>query len=126
MSHSINGSGTGPTETDADTRISRRRPGRRDDVHPALIPLLRGTVSPNSDAEADIIADAPLAAESMEAEKDGLAPARGIIFGIALSVPIWAVLILGACHLLNGIALEVALSIPVWVTLSLAACRLFD
>ena len=101
MSHIIDGSGTGSTEAGASTWISRRRPGRRDDVHPALIPLLRGTVSLKGDGEPDIIADAPMAAESMDLQKDPLAPARGIIFGLALSVPIWAVLILGACRLFD-------------------------
>jgi hypothetical protein len=99
MAHSIDG--TRSTEPDAGSMISRRRPGRRDDVHPALIPLLRGTVTPDSDDGPGIIADAPMAAESMDLEKDGLAPARGIIFGLVLSVPIWAVLVLGALRLFD-------------------------
>jgi hypothetical protein len=126
MARSIDDSGTGPADAEAGTRLSRRRPGRRDDVNPSLIPLLRGTASVDVDAESAIIADAPTEAERMEAEKDGLAPARGIMFGIALSIPIWTVLVLGAVNMFSGVAFDIALSIPVWVVLSLAACHLLD
>ena len=57
-------------------------------------------------------------------QEDGLDPARGIIFEIALSVPIWAVLILGAWRLLGVTAGEIALVVPIWAALSFAACHL--
>jgi hypothetical protein len=48
------------------------------------------------------------------------------MFGIALSIPIWTVLVLGAVNMFSGVAFDIALSIPVWVVLSLAACHLLD
>jgi hypothetical protein len=126
MSRSINGSGAGSTEAEGGTMLSRRRPGRRDDAHPSLIPLLRGTASPIPDDLPTVIADRPAAPAGLEAEEDGLDPVRGIIFGVALSVPIWAVLILGACRLLSVPAVEIALSVPIWAALGLAACHLLD
>jgi hypothetical protein len=125
MSRSIDRSETGPTEAEGGTMLSRRRPGRRDDTHPSLIPLLRGTASPIPD-DLTVIADPATIPAGLETEKDALDPARGIIFGIALSVPIWAVLILGACRLLSVTAVEIALSVPVWAALSLAVCHLLD
>jgi hypothetical protein len=95
-------------------------------VHPSLIPLLRGTISVDIGDHPALIADALPAAESMEAEKDNLASARGIMIGLGLSIPIWAVLILGAFQLLGHIGLEIVLSLPIWVALSLAACNLFE
>jgi hypothetical protein len=47
----------------------RRRPGRIGNVSPALIPLLRATTVPDD---------------------DGLAPARGIMVGLLLSMVLWA------------------------------------
>ena|ERR1700693_1990636 len=126
MSGSSNGPGTGSTEAEGGTMLSRRRPGRRDDVHPSLIPLLRGTANPVPDDLPAVIAEPPAVSAGLEAEEDGLDPARGIIFGLALSVPIWAVLILGACRLLSVTAVEIALLVPIWAALSLAACRLLD
>ena len=60
----------------------RRRPGRLDQVSPHLVPLLR-TSSVAEAAAADM-------AEGMPG--DALAPAKGIAIGLALSVPVWAVI----------------------------------
>jgi hypothetical protein len=123
MSHSIDGSETASTEAGVGTKLSRRRPGRIDNVNPSLIPLLRGTVSPDIE---DPVAGIPEVPATMDVDEDAMAPVRGIIFGIALSVPIWAVLIFGALHLFSGVVLEIALSIPIWAALSIAACHLLD
>ena len=64
----------------------RRRPARPDSVSPHLIPLLRnpaGDTAPPPDPE-----------EATADYHDDLGPARGILVGIALSVPLWTILIL--------------------------------
>lgn len=61
----------------------RRRPGRSDQVSPHLIPLLR------SPATADIPMP-PSGELDTPPFGDDLMPVRGIIFGLALSVPLWA------------------------------------
>jgi hypothetical protein len=125
MPRRIDDSGAGLTEAEGGPMVSRRRPGRRDDAHPSLIPLLRGTASPIPD-DPPMIADPSTIQAAQETEADALAPARGIIFGIALSVPIWAVLILGACRLLSVSAIEIALAVPILAAMSLAAIHLLD
>jgi len=73
----------------AETIPSRRRPGRRNDVHPSLIPLLRGEVT----------ADDPALMPAMSPEgydlslEDDLTPARSVILAVAVSVPAWAAVI---------------------------------
>jgi hypothetical protein len=99
MSDCIDGSGR--PEDDGATKLSRRRPGRRQDVHPALIPLLRGAATLDIKDPAPFVEDAPASLQGVDADKDDLSPARGILLGVALSVPIWIVLIFGACHLLD-------------------------
>jgi hypothetical protein len=123
MPRHIDDSATGLTEAEGGQMVSRRRPGRRDDAHPSLIPLLRGTASPIPD-DPPMIGDPATIQVDQETEGDALAPARGIIFGIALSVPIWAVLILGAYSLLSVSAIEIALAVPILAAVSLAVSRL--
>ncbi len=56
-----------------DRVYDRRRPGPRPDVHPDLLPTYRGIVPE-------------------EPHDDGaLNPARGVLFGLILSVPCWGV-----------------------------------
>ena len=62
----------------------RRRLGRNYQVNPHLIPLLRNA------AAVDIPAPSPCETEALPLS-DQLAPARGIAFGLMLSVPLWAV-----------------------------------
>ncbi len=62
----------------------RRRLGRNDQVNPYLIPLLRDPTA------VDIPAPPPCETEALPLS-DQLAPARGIAFGLVLSVPLWAV-----------------------------------
>jgi hypothetical protein len=122
MSRGVNSS---DTEVEGSHMVSRRRPGRRDDAYPSLIPLLRGTAGPVPDDGTGIV-DRPAIPAGLEAKEDALAPARGIIFGLALSVPIWVVLVLGACRLLSVGAVEIGLSVPILAVLSYAACRVLD
>lgn len=61
----------------------RRRPGRPDHASPHLIPLLRV-----SEVEAAAAFDA---ADELPFE-DALAPAQGIALGLAVSVPLWAII----------------------------------
>jgi hypothetical protein len=58
----------------------RRRPGRPEQVSPALIPLLREPTRYVDDPGFD---------------SDLLAPARGLVVGLLLSVPLWALVGLG-------------------------------
>jgi len=55
------------------TVVDRRRPGRLDQVNPALIPLLRDTTESGDDT-------------------DKLGPSRGIASAMLISVPLWAVM----------------------------------
>jgi len=64
----------------------RRRPGRPAEVSAALLPLLRG--EPTRDISD--IADETELLESDWDHDDALKPARGIAFGLLLTVPIWA------------------------------------
>jgi hypothetical protein len=66
----------------------QRRPGRRAQVNPALIPLLR---------EPTRYVDGTAAVEITAADEDSDARAagRGMVVGLVLSVPIWAAIGLG-------------------------------
>jgi hypothetical protein len=66
----------------------QRRPGRLAQVNPALIPLLR---------EPTRYVDDPAAVEYIAADDDSDARAagRGLVVGLLLSVPFWAVIGLG-------------------------------
>jgi hypothetical protein len=61
------------------TSSDRRRPGRLEQVSPALVPLFRGAAQ-NGDIDLDIDYTAPLAA------------AHGIALGMCLAVPLWALI----------------------------------
>ncbi len=61
----------------------RRRPGRPDHASPHLIPLLR-TAEIEADAASGALDELPF--------EDALAPAKGIVVGLLLSVPVWAVI----------------------------------
>lgn len=62
---------------------ARRRLGRNDQVSPHLIPLLRNP------ATVDIPELLPSKTGILSLDDD-LAPMRGIIFGVVLSIPLWA------------------------------------
>lgn len=70
---------TTDVKTPAEAAVSdRRRPGRIEQVSPALIPIMRaGDLPPGLD-------------ESLEyGEPDQIAGARGVFFGVVLSAPLW-------------------------------------
>ena len=65
-----------PPSTEQTTSVSdRRRPGRRTEVNPDLIPLLRGQQPALPALEFD--------------ETDECAAARGLCVGVLLSAPLW-------------------------------------
>lgn len=87
--------------TDGDTKLCRRRPGRIENVPPSLIPLLRDA-GRLQDIDIDAVALAGLTIQSdIDATQDGLAAIRGVVWGVALSVPLWAVITLGFYQLLR-------------------------
>lgn len=61
----------------------RRRPGRIDQLSPHLIPLLRDP------STADIPALLPGKVD-LPPLQDDLVPVKGILFSLALSIPLWA------------------------------------
>jgi hypothetical protein len=63
----------------------RRRPGRAP-VSPTLLPLLR---SGGTDGLKEPLADSFIHDVEWESE-DSMSPSRGIVFGLILSLPIWA------------------------------------
>jgi hypothetical protein len=65
----------------------QRRPGRLDRVSPALIPLLRDP--------ALCVDSASSVGTASYDDSDPRAPARGIVVGLLLSVPLWALFGLG-------------------------------
>jgi hypothetical protein len=75
-----------------DVRTDRRRPGRTE-VSPVLVPLLRRESVP---VMTDIVREASLLESDWE-PMDALRPARGIAYGLLLSLPLWAAL-LATCH----------------------------
>ncbi len=72
--------------------MERRRPGRREHVDPALIPLLRR----KPDQEATLPAF-----ELHEDRMADLAPSRGIVIGVLVSIVIWVAGVFGVLYLLN-------------------------
>ena len=73
--------------TDQPTLDDRRRPGRVRNVNPHLIQLLRDPCEPDTSGPAQETAPS-------DQPDDDLAPARGIVLGITLSIALWAILIL--------------------------------
>jgi hypothetical protein len=98
MSYASDDSVSCSSETEAGTKLSRRRPGRRD-VPASLIPLLRG--SGNLESNASTVPEGLTTLEDLDMTRDDLAPACGIIFGAAMSVRIWAFLSYGGYFLLH-------------------------
>ncbi len=95
MSSHNNGPTYSSAEEDLDTAPCRRRPDRLAEVHPSLIPLLRGSV------KLDAVDPGSLLPEDLETGDDNLAAARGIMLAIVLSAPVWALLIRGTYLLLH-------------------------
>ncbi len=66
----------------------RRRPGRRDDVSPELIPLLRGEVVDGL-VEPGIHPEFPL----FDDDEDPIRAARGVLVGFVGGMAFWAIII---------------------------------
>ena len=73
----------GPAPSVSTALKTRRRPGRRDQVSPDLVPLLR------SPTTADIC-EPSLGEADAQFIEDNLASVKGIMFALVLSVPLWA------------------------------------
>lgn len=83
-----------------DTVIERRRPGRVEYSDPQLIKLLRGSTRLDPVTSVDIcVPFENLGTESDD--RDNLAPAKGILTGLVLALPLWALIGAGAWLLLH-------------------------
>jgi hypothetical protein len=72
------------TSKSSDVAEDRRRPGRAE-VNPHLIPMLRDPAGLDSDL---LLRDST----DPSPDRQDLAPAIGILVGLALSVPLWAII----------------------------------
>jgi hypothetical protein len=88
MEHSTYGFETGQTEAVGETSFSGFGSRGRSISPPP------DTISIDLDDRPPAFADALVAAESIEAEQDDLAPGRGLLFALTLSIPIWLIFIL--------------------------------
>jgi hypothetical protein len=79
-------------DNETEVLTDRRRPGRTE-VSPVLLPLLRGE---SAFGMPEVIDEAALLESDWDPEEP-LRPARGIAFGLLLSLPLWAAL-LATCH----------------------------
>lgn len=88
---------TAPTET----LVERRRPGRVEYVNPHVIALLRAPTALDPGASVEI---SGAAEDLVTADDDGdnLAPAKGILAGLLLALPLWALIGAGAWFFLRG------------------------
>ena len=78
-------------ELAADTALDRRRPGRSDDVSPALIPLLRTTGGPHTELsqhDEEGVGHAFLVPKHLD-DSNSLAASRGIGRAVLISVIVW-------------------------------------
>jgi hypothetical protein len=81
--------------------LERRRPGRVEHTNPHVIALLRDPTALDPDAPPDIsgpLQDLGTAGDDL----DDLAPAKGILTGLLLALPLWALIGAGAWFLLRG------------------------
>jgi hypothetical protein len=101
MPHNSNGAVPRLTADDADILPSRRRPDRVNDLHPSLIPLLRGSFGPTGGDPDRVVSEVLTMPANVEVIVDDLAAARGIVLGAALCAPIWTLLSLGIYVLLH-------------------------
>ncbi len=71
----------------------RRRPDRKADVSPHLLPLLRHSAASEL---------ARLEAELAQTSQDQLGEAKGLGWGIGFAIPLWAMIIWSVRHFLIG------------------------
>jgi hypothetical protein len=85
----------------------RRRPGRLEWINPALLHLLRGpvssvdTISRERDQSVGTLPGQPTKSVDIhpDDDTDDLAAARGIVAGLLLSIPVWAIIGLGIWYI---------------------------
>jgi hypothetical protein len=79
------------------TLVERRRPGRIEFTNPHVVALLRDAagIEPAESAELS----GPV--EDLD-DRDNLAPAKGILTGLLLALPLWALIGAGAWFFLRG------------------------
>ena len=78
----------------------RRRPGRRTDVSPELVPLLRGEFDPAIEDGSTERADTTDTGIEFD-EPDQLRGSRGLVAGLAISGALWAAVWFGGRWLLH-------------------------
>ena len=86
-----------PEPGNATTLRDQRRPGRREDVDPALIPLLRGQVP---EVPVDTVAPGDVTPQSDR--RISLSAARGIFLGALLGSLIWVGIAAGFWFYFHG------------------------
>jgi len=86
--------------TATSTLVERRRPGRVEFINPHVIALLRNPTTGDPDTSAEF--SEPLEDLGTSEDNDNLAPAKGILAGVLLALPFWALIGAGAWFLLRG------------------------
>lgn len=80
--------------------VERRRPGRIEYSNPHVIALMRAPTTIDSGAVE--ISTSFDHADTEAEDSDNLAPAKGILTGLLLALPLWALIGAGAWFLLSG------------------------
>jgi hypothetical protein len=87
--------------TDSPTFVDRRRPGRVEYSSPQLIEMMRGQT--RLDPAASLNTCIPFENLGIASDdSDNLSAARGILTGVVLALPLWALIGAGAWFLLRG------------------------
>jgi len=82
------------------TLVERRRPGRVEFTNPHVLALLRDPTAGDPGTSAEI--SEQLEDLGTSEDDDNLAPAKGILTGLLLALPFWALIGAGAWFLLRG------------------------
>ena len=87
--------------TPTQTLIERRRPGRVAYTNPHVVALMRAPTALDPATSAEV--SAPFEDLGTEHDdSDNLAPAKGILAGLVLALPLWALIGAGAWFFLRG------------------------
>jgi len=87
--------------TPTQTLTERRRPGRIEYANPHVVALLRDPTALDPAASAEV--SGPFEDLGTEGDDgDNLAPAKGILTGLVLALPLWALIGAGAWFFLRG------------------------
>ena len=87
--------------THTPTLVERRRPDRVEFTNPHVIALLRDPTAVDPAALAEISEPVEDLSTTSE-DNDNLAPAKGVLAGLLLALPFWALIGTGAWFLLRG------------------------